>query len=177
MSEKVVLKRQVYLSVEQYNTLKSTGSLTVDGKTIEFSENDEYITPDTTEADITAVRQDVLKEVQKKADKSYVDEQVENVGGSKLYHHFIAFSGSAGEYVEISFLSRRNTEYTGADLVAEFMAYLRMEPCRFKFDIGAPEKQGLLWYYDGTLIITVNGEETMYEIPEDYVMYDFYQEI
>ena len=81
MSEKVVLKRQVYLSVEQYNTLKSTGSVTVDGVTIEFSENDEYITPDTTGADITAVRQELLTEIQEKADTSYVDEQIESVVG------------------------------------------------------------------------------------------------
>lgn len=76
------LKRQVYLSVEQYNTLKSEGSITVDGVTIEFSENDEYITPDTTGADITAVRQELLGKIQKKADTSYVDEQIESVSGA-----------------------------------------------------------------------------------------------
>jgi hypothetical protein len=95
MSEKVVLKRQVYLSVEQYNTLKSTGSVTVDGKTINFSENDEYITPDTTGADITAVRQELLTEIQKKADTSYVNSKVEQIGTLSIYQ--VEFIGNNGD--------------------------------------------------------------------------------
>ena len=101
MSEKVVLKRQVYLSVEQYNTLKSTGSVTVNGVTIEYSENDEYITPDTTGADITAVRQELLTEIQKKADTSYVDSKVEQIGTLSIYQVEFGGSNGAGEDINV----------------------------------------------------------------------------
>ena len=40
------LKNVVYLSNEDYETLISTGTVTIDGVTITYDENDVYITPD-----------------------------------------------------------------------------------------------------------------------------------
>ena len=40
------LKNVVYLSNEDYETLISTGTVTIEGVTITYDENDVYITPD-----------------------------------------------------------------------------------------------------------------------------------
>lgn len=89
MSERIVFKRQVYLSDEQYTALKNGETITVDGQEIAFSENDEYITPDETATNMTALRQELLAKIQKKADTSYVDEQLE---GAKKYRHDIVLT-------------------------------------------------------------------------------------
>lgn len=62
--KEVEIKEQVYLSVEQYNTLKKDGSIVIDGETIEFNENADYITPDETAKNMTALRQEFLAKIQ-----------------------------------------------------------------------------------------------------------------
>ena len=47
-----LLGRIVYLSEEQKNTLFSSGSVTSDGTTVTYSDNDLYITPDTSISDV-----------------------------------------------------------------------------------------------------------------------------
>ena len=42
------LSKIVYLSAAQYETLKTNGTITVDGTTINYSNDDLYLTPDTT---------------------------------------------------------------------------------------------------------------------------------
>lgn len=44
----MALRNIVYLSVEQYTELKANGSITVDGQTIVYGEDDVYVTPDET---------------------------------------------------------------------------------------------------------------------------------
>ena len=48
----MALKRIVYLKKEDYNTLKNTGTVIVDGKTITYSEDDDYRVPDETQGQI-----------------------------------------------------------------------------------------------------------------------------
>ena len=48
----MALKRIVYLKKEDYNTLKDTGTVIVDGKTITYSEDDDYRVPDETQEQI-----------------------------------------------------------------------------------------------------------------------------
>ena len=66
----MALKRKVYLSDEQYNTLKSTGSITVGDKTVLFSEDDDYVTPDNTDAKLVALKNDLLAIINAKTELS-----------------------------------------------------------------------------------------------------------
>lgn len=48
----MALKRIVYLKKEDFTTLKNTGTVIVDGKTITYSEDDDYRVPDETQEQI-----------------------------------------------------------------------------------------------------------------------------
>ena len=58
--KEVELKQQFYLSDEQYNTLKTNGSIVIDGETIEYDENADYITPDNTDSKLVTLKNDLL---------------------------------------------------------------------------------------------------------------------
>ncbi len=47
-----VLEKIVYLTKEQFESLRTTGEVAVAGKTIEYNENDVYVVPDGEEYNI-----------------------------------------------------------------------------------------------------------------------------
>lgn len=57
------LNKIVYLSEEQYQTLINSGTLTVDGNTITYNENDLYFTPTITTSAVTPVDEKVLNTI------------------------------------------------------------------------------------------------------------------
>lgn len=95
MSDK--LKNIVYLSEEQYQELMKNGSVTANGVTVQYSANDEYVTPDTTLEQANA----------------YTDTEVAKV---KMYRHRLVLIASIDDGRDANTLyctiySTQSTEY------------------------------------------------------------------
>ena len=61
----MALKNIVYLSAENYVTLKETGTVTINGQTINYSEDDVYCVPDETEEKIAELQAELTTHSEK----------------------------------------------------------------------------------------------------------------
>lgn len=114
----------IYLSGEQYKTLIKNGSITINGKTIKYSENDIHIVP--LKYVYNEEEHQAACDLIGAASVEYVDEQIEKIqsggavsGLSGLYEHKITIhgvddNGNEGDFV-IKFFDTSDVEYTDYD--------------------------------------------------------------
>ena len=123
------LENIIYLSREQYKQLIKNGSITIDGVTVQYNDNDIHIVP-LDENTYNEQEKEVFCDLIGAASIQYVDKKLEDfkpsgsVGGAVsglggLYEHRITIhgideNGNEGDFI-ISFLDYSETPYTDYD--------------------------------------------------------------
>ena len=109
----MALKRIVYLKKEDFTTLKNTGTVIVDGKTITYSEDDDYRVPDETQEQIADLQ----------AEQAVQGAKIDEVQASvkKYYRHDISIPLTNGGDLHISFPNSVGTAYTTFGQISNYI--------------------------------------------------------